>query len=212
MEQFTILSKIALIIWPLVVTTLATFYRKKQSSPNPWTGGPISWPKAFWLSYTIQSWFFLPFFYLIPSYVPSFLKIIIVFHLLSWWIRGVLELFMIYKWMNWSPRYGISHDVLHIIGLTALVTYFRHDIPTVAFGSQGFVVMTYIFLLFLTTTAEITFAMLFLKLRTIQEQMENVYFASDDPKWIFVNRYTLTIVVIAFTHLLFQSWYAWNFY
>jgi len=53
---------------------------------------------------------------------------------------------------------------------------------------------------------------LFLKLRTIQEQMENVYFASDDPKWIFVNRYTFTIVTIAFIHLFFQSWYAWNFF
>lgn len=212
MEQFTILTKIALIIWPLVVTLLANFYRKKQSSPNPWTGGPISWPKAFWLSYTIQSWFFLPFFFLLPTYIPLFLKIIIVFHLLSWWTRGILELFMIYKWFNWSPRYGISHDFFHLFGLAALMFYFRHDIPTIAFGSRGFVVLSYICFLFLTTAAEITFAMLFLKLRTIQEQRENVYFASDDPKWIFVNRYTLMIVVIAFAHLFFQSWYAWNFF
>ncbi len=212
MEQLTIISKIALIIWPVVVTMLANFYRKKQSSSNPWTGGVISWPKAFWLSYTIQSWFFLPFFYLIPAHVSGFLKLIIVFHLISWWTRGILELFMIYKWMNWSPRYGISHDIFHIIGLSSLFFYFREDISTVAFGSQGFVVLSYICLLFLTTTAEITFAILFLKLRTIQEQRENVYFASDDPKWVFVNRYTLTIVAIAFTHLFFQSWYAWNFF
>lgn len=212
MEQMTILTKIALICWPAVVVSFAIFYRKKQSSSNPLTGGPISWPKAFWLSYTIQSWFFLPFFYLIPTTIPSFIKMIIGFHLISWWMRGILELFMIYKWMNWSPRYGISHDLFHLIGLAVMLFLFRQEIPGVEFGSRGFVVLTYIYLLFLTTTAEITFAILFLRLRTIQEQMENVYFASDDPKWVFVNRYTLSIDVIAFTHLLFQGWYAWTFF
>lgn len=212
MEQMTILTKAALIIWPVVVTLLALFYRKKQSSPNPWTGGPISWPKAFWLSYTIQTWFFLPFFFFIPSDVEPFLKSIIAFHLISWWTRGVLELFMIYKWFNWSPRYGISHDIFHITGLGVLLYFFRGEIPAVAYGSAGYVVLIYILFLFLTTTAEITFAMLFLSLRTIQEKNENVYFASDDPKWMFVNRYTLTIVISAFAHLFFQSWYALKFF
>lgn len=212
MEQMTLLSKLILALWPLVVTMLALFYRKKQSSPNPWTGGPISWPKSFWLSYTIQTWFFLPFVFFIPSDVQSFLKVIIGFHLVSWWTRGLLELVMIYKWLNWSPRYGISHDVFHILGLSALLYFFRAEIPLVAFGTHGFIVLAYIYMLFLTTTAEITFAMLFLKLRTLQEKMENVYFASDDPKWIFVNRYTLAIVILAFIHLFFQSWYALTFF
>lgn len=212
MEQKMLLTKIVLMLWPAVVTMFAIFYRKKQSSANPWTGGPISWPKSFWLSYTIQTWFFLPFFYFLPSDVPSFLKIIVGFHLVSWWGRGLLEMVMIYKWLNWSPRYGISHDLFHLIGLALLLFYFRHEIPLVIYGSHAFIVLIYVYMLFLTTTAEITFAMLFLKLRTIQEQRENVYFASDDPKWIFVNRYTLAIVVLTFIHLFFQSWYALNFY
>lgn len=211
MEQMTLLPKIVMALWPVWVTTLACFYRKKQSGSNPWTGGPISWPKSFWLAYTIQSWFFLPFFYYLLPDVPLFLKIIIAFHLISWWVRGTLELIMIYKWLNWSPRYGISHDILHITGLSILLYLFRSEIPLVTFGSAGFVPLAYIYFLFVTTVAEITFAMLFLSLRTIQEKNENVYFASDDPKWIFVNRYTLTIVVFAFIHLFFQSWYALKF-
>lgn len=212
MELKSLLTKWVLIIWPLVVTMLAIFYRKKQSSDNPWTGGPISWPKSFWLSYTIQTWFFLPFFFFIPTDVPTFLKALITFHLMSWWVRGLLEMVMIYKWLNWSPRYGISHDFFHLVGLGSLLYFFRNEVSSIDLGTHGFVVLAYIWMLFLTTTAEITFAMLFLRLRTLQEKNENVYFASDDPKWIFVNRYTLTIVVLAFIHLFFQSWYAWKYF
>jgi hypothetical protein len=211
MGNLTLITKLAMAIWPLVVTLLALFYRKKQSSNNPWTGGPISWPKAFWLSYTIQTWFFLPFFFLIPYEVPSFLKTIIIFHLISWWVRGILELFMIYKWLNWSPRYGISHDVFHIAGLIVLMLMNKHHLSEIDYGSHNFAILAYIYMLFVTTAAEISFAFLFLSLRTFQESRENVYFASDDPKWVFVNRYTLTIVTIAFMHLFFQSWYALTF-
>jgi thymidylate kinase len=67
-------------------------------------------------------------------------------------------------------------------------------------------------MLFISTSAEITFAMLFMKFRSKEEVENNVYFASDDPKWVFVNRYTLSIVVIVFIHLIFQSFYALKYF
>ncbi|MGZ3807287.1 MAG: hypothetical protein ACXVCE_04315 [Bacteriovorax sp.] len=208
MDQFNLVTKVILALWPLLVAMLACFYRLKQNGLNPWTGGPISWPKAFWLSYTIQTWFFLPFLFLVQPTVPSFLKIIVSFHLLSWWIRGILEMVMIYKWFNWSPRYGISHDIFHLIGCGLLFFNFRQELSTLVFGTAAFLVALYLFMLFISTTAEISFAFLFLRLRTIQEKNENVYFASDDPKWIFVNRYTLSVVMVVYSHLFFQSYYA----
>lgn len=211
MEQFNY-TKIILVLWPLVVTLLACFYRQKQNGLNPWTGGPISWPKAFWLSYTIQTWFFLPFFFLLNPTTPTFLKIIISFHLLSWWVRGILEMVMIYKWFNWSPRYGISHDIFHILGCSSLVILYHSNFSSLQSGTIGYLISFYVYLLFISTSAEISFAILFLRLRTIQEKNENVYFASDDPKWIFVNRYTLFIVVIVFSHLLYQSYYALKYF
>ncbi len=212
MEQFNFISKVILVLWPLVVVSLAIFYRKKQSSNNPWTGGPISWPKAFWLSYTIQTWFFLPFVFLFHPATPTFLKVIVAFHLISWWVRGLLEMVMIYKWLNWSPRYGISHDLFHLIGCSALLFNFRHELTTLSMGAEAFLVAIYLFILFISTTAEISFAFLFLRLRSIQEKNENVYFASDDPKWLFVNRYTLFVDIIVFSHLLFQSYYALKYF
>lgn len=212
MEQFNLISKFILTLWPLVVALLAVFYRKKQSSNNPWTGGPISWPKAFWLSYTIQTWFFLPFVFLLHPATPTFLKVIVAFHLISWWFRGLLEMVMIYKWLNWSPRYGISHDLFHITGCSILLFYFRHYLVTLTFGTEAFLVTIYLFMLFISTAAEISFAFLFLKLRSIQEKNENIYFASDDPKWLFVNRYTLSVDIIVFSHLIFQSYYALKYF
>lgn len=212
MDHIHLLFKVVIAIWPLVVTSLAIFYRKKQNGMNPWTGGPISWPKAFWLSYTVQTWFFLPILFLIHPEVPSFLKIITIFHLASWWIRGVLELVMIYKWFNWSPRYGISHDLFHLAVCGFLSLYFKNEIMMLAFGSVAFLVATYIGMLFVSTLAELLFAFIFLKMRTIQEKNENVYFASDDPKWIMVNRLTLAVVIIVFSHLFFQALYALNFF
>lgn len=197
-----------LVLWPVVVTILACFYRRKQNGMNPWTGGPISWPKSFWLSYTIQTWFFLPFLFLFHTETPQFLKIIVSFHLLSWWIRGVLELVMIYKWFNWSPRYGIAHDIFHLLVCFFFFSYFRTEFREQVFGTHGFLVSLYIILLFFSTSAEIGFAFLFQKLRTIQESNENVYFASDDSKWVFVNRVTLFVVIVVFAHLLYQSIYA----
>lgn len=204
--------KYIFVFWPVVVAIIAWVYRRKQNGLNPWTGGRISWPKSFWLSYTIHTWFFLPFFFFLFPETPVFLKMIIGFHLLSWWVRGILELVMIYKWLNWSPRYGIGHDLFHITVLILFFTYFKQEFSELAIGSQGFLVGLYAKMLLVTTAAEVGFAVLFLKLRTIQESGENVYFASDDPKWIFVNRVTLVVVCIAFLHLIYQSVYALKYF
>ncbi len=213
MNQFFLGAyKYTLLLWPLVVTLWAVFYRRKQNGMNPWTGGPISWPKSFWLSYTVQTWFFLPILFMFHSDTAHFLKIIIGFHLLSWWIRGSLELVMIYKWFNWSPRYGISHDLFHLIGCFLLLNHFRDEFALLQFGTQSFVVAIYVGMIFVSTIAEVAFAFLFLQMRTVQELRDNVYFASDDPKWVFVNRITLLVVVIVFTHLFYQSVYALKYF
>jgi hypothetical protein len=211
MNQFHVIAKIVLVIWPLWLTVVANFYRRKQNGLNPWTGGQISWPKAFWLAYAIQTWFFLPLFFF-QSSTPDFIRYILIFHLISWWLRGLCELVMIYKWFNWTPRYGIGHDLFHLIGCGSLLFYFRDSMGSVAFGTTAFAAYLYILMLFISTSAEITFAMLFMKFRSKEEVENNVYFASDDPKWVFVNRYTLSIVVIVFIHLIFQSFYALKYF
>lgn len=197
----------AVIIWPLVVSSLAYSFNRKQNSKDPWTGGPISWPKSFWLAYTVCTWFLLPIVFLLHPDLPVGYQAFFIAHLLSWWIRGPLELVMIYKWFNWSPRYGISHDIFHL----GLCSYFLvqswNEISTSFATPVGFVTGIFCSIILFTTCAEILFAALFLRLRTHQEEKENIYFASDDPKWIFINRVTLTVVLMAMSHLVLQSLY-----
>jgi hypothetical protein len=192
-NTFTLL----IIISPLLTFILALWIFKKQNSSKAWTGGPISKPKSHWLAWTVFNWFFVPLFFLFNSDFPQELKWFYIFHLLSWWIRGPLELVMIYKWFNWTPYYGIGHDLAHfVVALILLLSFGQFPID----ASQPLVLASYIFsiLILLTTLFEASFAYLFLKARSQQEEKENIYFASDDPKWIFINRVTLTCVVISY--------------
>ncbi len=188
---------VLVILSPLLTFLLALWIFKKQNSSQAWTGGPISKPKSHWLAWTVFNWFFVPFFFLFNPDFPDELKWFFVFHLLSWWIRGPLELVMIYKWFNWTPYYGIGHDLFHFAVALILLMSFGH-FPIDA--SDPFILVSYLFafLIFATTLFEASFAYLFLKARSEQEEKENIYFASDDPKWIFINRVTLTCVLISY--------------
>jgi hypothetical protein len=205
MNYYHLFFKYCLIFWPLIITIQAYFYRKKQSGSNPFTGGQISIPKAFWLSYTVWTWFLLPIIFVFHPLLSSGNKIILYCHLASWWIRGILELVMIYKWFNWSPRYGISHDVFHLSMISVLLYLFRYEVLFSVTGPINFFALYYILMLFVSTSSEILFAKLFLEYRSENEVKDNIYFASDEEKWKKINRITLTVVVIVFIHLIFQS-------
>lgn len=200
------LTKILLVIWPLIVTVFASLYKKKQNGPKAMTGGPISTPKAFWLAYTITTWFFFPWIFIFSPDVSSGIKAVIIFHLASWWIRGPLELVMIYKWFNWTPKYGIAHDTFHLLGITAF--YFMNKSEFGALNSMSNMALAFIFITFIATVAEISFAYLFFTVRSEEEEKDNIYFASDDPKWLFINRLTLLVVCGVMAHLICQAVYA----
>lgn len=204
MLNSNMLALTLILLSPLLTALFGFSIFRRQNSKKAWTGGPISRPKAHWLAFTIINWFIIPFAYFFHTEFPKELHWFFVFHLASWWIRGPLELFMIYRWFNWSPVYGISHDVFHVLGCSSLLLAFAN---WETWSATHFSLAAYLFcfLILLTTTFEISFAALFLQTRSQQEETENIYFASDDPKWIFINRLTLTCVVISYTTLLVNS-------
>lgn len=184
------------VLLPLVVLLLGIIFHGKQNSKDPWTGGPISWPKAFWLANAIVSWFMYPICLFFVPGVPDYLQLFLWVHLIGWWIRGPLELVMIYKWLNWSPKYGITHDLCQlvfyvvILGWAFLKTSNKDFAFYFAFSFGIYIIIQMIF--------EATFARLFLLARSEEEAKENIYFASDDPKWIFINRLTFLAVCFSF--------------
>ncbi|WP_127718389.1 hypothetical protein [Halobacteriovorax sp. HLS] len=186
-------------IIPILLVFLAIYFKKRQNSKNT-VGGEISLPKSLWLSYTIGTWFFLPISFLIWP-VDSGMKYVYMFHLVSFWIRGVLELVMIYKWFNWSPRYGIAHDIFHFLGLIILFKMFW----PIEISRPTLMSMVFMYSLIISVGFEIIFACWFLKIRG--EQKHKIYFASNEPEWKYVNLLTYIAVIICYGLHIVNAWF-----
>ena len=180
---------------PILLMVTSILFNKKQNTGSI-VGGKISLPKSFWLSFTIGTWFFLPFSFYAMDTDPGLMKVI-HFHMLSFWIRGVLELFMIYKWYNWSPRYGISHDLFHLIGLISILYFNWPDQVTRA----SLLVLFFAGLLIISTIFETIFAVFFFRIRG--EEKHKIYFADDSKEWKFVNSLTTFANFVCYGYLFF---------
>jgi hypothetical protein len=205
---------LALILFPLLALALGAAFRARQNKGDI-VGGDISWPKSLWLAYTVTAWFILPLLLMgafssntfsgSTEIWPSTLWIAFAGHLLSWWVRGPLELVMIYKWFNWSPRYGITHDLAHTAFLVLMIaiSFLNGEISRWFAVPGSAIAALFLMITVFMTLAETLFAFLFLHERTKGEDL--LYFASDEPRWRMINRITTTVVIIAYGHLLFQS-------
>lgn len=174
------------------------FYFKQNK--GAFVGGPISWPKALWLYHAIFSWFLFPLVYLTFPDLHISLKVIIGLHAVIWWIRGPLELVMIYKFFNWTPRYGITHDVVHAILLFGGLIGTAKMWPESLINWMGFLycAVTVIMLCF-----ETSFAALFLQVRGDKDH--KIYYAADEPKWRFINFLTKVGLIFGLSFSFFQA-------
>lgn len=101
--------KIFLIISALVAT-FAVFMHFKQNSGKK-LGGEISPAKSFWLFYCIYSWLiFIPFICFTQKIPEPYQTTWIAFSI-WFWIRGVIEMFMMFVTKNWTPPIGITHNI-----------------------------------------------------------------------------------------------------
>ncbi len=88
-------------------------------------GGPIGFPKLYWLSWTIFIWFLLPVPLFLWQEMPMGLWAPYMFIALSFWIRGIIEMYMLYVAHNWIPPYGMTHDLVTFF--CALFFCFKYD-------------------------------------------------------------------------------------
>jgi hypothetical protein len=191
-----------------LIVGAAVYFRRAQNrntASGAWVGGEISWPKAFWLAYAIGSWFLMPWIFFLDPATPTPLKWALGFHLASWWIRGPLELVMIYKWFNWTPIYGISHDSLHNLGLFLATSAATAMIGWESLAGDAHAFWAWLFLcsICLAMMAEVTFAALFIVTRG--KGNDKIYFASDSEEYRMINRLTLTACIILYGHLAIQT-------
>ncbi len=180
--------------------------QNRNTASGKWVGGEISWPKAFWLGYTLANWFLLPWIFVFNPELSAPLRWVILGHLASWWIRGILELFMIYRWYNWTPIYGISHDLIHNFALIGGISWAMTQDPTALANpeSLGFWAWLYLFVTTFALMGEILFAALFFTTRGKGEGAEKIYFASDSPEYRLINGFTRAVCTVVYVHMAIQ--------
>jgi hypothetical protein len=180
----------------------------RNTANRKWVGGEISWPKALWLAYALGSWFFVPWVFALSASTAEPFRWVLYLHLASWWIRGPLELVMIYRWFNWTPVYGISHDAFHNVALFVATSVAASFIGWEQLSADPFnlCVLAYLGSICFAMMAEVTFASLFIATRTPADGLEEheVYFASDDSRYRLINRLTVAAVVIVYAHWVAQ--------
>ena len=150
---------------------IGLLFRAKQR--NAKLGGEMALSKSLWLSFAILSWFILPLVFYFESLSFHF-KIVLIAISLSMWIRGIIELVMLYFWKNWKPIYGIVHNVFTFcLGIYVLIS------NTLVNSNERI----YLISIFLSLIFEIYFAYFFHKnLGKKTEGDEAIWFANaTDP-------------------------------
>lgn len=143
-------------------------------------GGPIAPAKALWLYWTISVWFFLIPYILFTHEWQLAITWGFGFLTLSMWVRGLAELYMLFVSKNWTPKIGITHDLLTIV--LVCVSYLLHweSLLVAAFWVQIFAAA-----LVLSLIVETYYAYAFLEL--VKEKTkgdDGIWYANkDDPEF-----------------------------
>jgi hypothetical protein len=184
----------------LIAASLAFFHGQNTAGH---IGGPMSVPKLFWLDYALAACFVLPFYFWRSERVAAPLRRIYGAHLLGFTIRGVIELWMLYVTVTWSPPYGIAHCLADIV----LITVLAWRLPPAAEWAEPWDRAARRFLTSLRVglVCESTFAALF---HQVADSRAGIYFASDAPVFAFINTLTAVVVVFAWPNLLATVWAA----
>ena len=190
MLELTLTSRIGILATFILVAFVGfTFYLKQNRSKT--MGGGISRPKAIWLTYAVYVWFFMTPILALDTNVAIPYRLILGAFACSMWIRGIVELLMLYHWKNWRPPYGITHNVFSLGLLIGGCIYFAPELAILT-GSLSLWVLGFIGFLIAAMICETYYAINFHE--TVKGQTtgdDGVWFASaEDAKFKRINRIT----------------------
>ncbi len=176
-------------------------FRRQNSGAR--LGGPISICKALWLYWTISVWFCLIPIALTHGDWPAAawwgwggLSI-------SFWVRGIAEIYMLFVSKNWTPRIGITHDLLTLAGLIAAYLIHWDSLMYAAWWIQLFSLGMVLSLCF-----ETWYAWAFLQLvRERTKGKEGIWYATkEDPKFRLILQVTTTGNTILYAIVVLFVW------
>jgi hypothetical protein len=105
--------KLIAILVIVIMFIFSFIFKKKQDNGN--LGGAIAWSKSLWLTYTLINWFLLPIVFLFNEHGSLPFQNILKVLTISMWVRGIIEIYMLWGPKNWRPLYGIVHDIFTLI-------------------------------------------------------------------------------------------------
>lgn len=165
----------------------ALWFRGKQNRAHA-MGGKISNPKLLWLFFAIWFWLFECAVLAFEPALPQGYRIIFGVHALSMWLRGAVEMVMLYVTRTWRPPIGISHDVLCIVTVLGLGL----ALPLPLDSAWGLFAPALVFMLLFSLGVEVLYAALFFQAvegKTTGEK--GIWFASEDEaRFKRINRIT----------------------
>ena len=177
----------------LALTSLAIgaalFYSTQNTTAR--IGGPVSVAKMLWLTFALVLWGVLPIAIAFDRRVAPALRQAFGALAILMLMRAPVELWMLYVSLNWSPWYGIAHDlacvaVLVVLGWRA----WRLDTQQVPGSALLFVHLVVTTLAF---AAEIYFAHYMLR-HFVTAGDGAIYFVPAEERYAEVLRVTTTVV------------------
>ena len=141
-------------------------------------GGPISVPKILWLNFTLTVFFGLPAVLWRDAGLAGATRSLWGGLLLSFVLRGVVELYLIYVTIGWKCAYGIGHDLFQL----ALVLALGAAMPPAPGDERA---RGFLWLYAAVLVAEAGMARAFSRLA---DPKTGIYFASDEEKFRRVNQ------------------------
>jgi hypothetical protein len=128
----TLWSKLFVVVAGTILLSFGVVFRRRQKGGA--MGGAISLPKAIWLPLAIFEWFVFCVAVGFDPALPPALRCPFAAVGASMWLRGAVEMVMLYGTKSWRPPMGIAHDLI-TLALLGVIVVVNHD--AVAAGAVG---------------------------------------------------------------------------
>ncbi|MCO5168215.1 MAG: hypothetical protein M9894_17885 [Planctomycetes bacterium] len=187
-------SQVAIAVSGAGTALAGALYHRRQNRPGARLGGAISRAKAVWLAYAVFLWFFLaPILALSDAVAPPARALLGAFAAFMW-LRGVLELVLLFWTRSWTPPMGIAHDLACLVLLAGGGLWLREDLAALDRSFDRWT-LALLAAVAVSLVCEVIYALTFHRLvggRTKGD--EAVWFApEDDPTFRAINRLTAAL-------------------
>jgi hypothetical protein len=188
----------------MALITAVFFVVQNRLAP---VGGEVALAKAVWLGLAVLFWLVLPALIAVDARLAAAIRLPFQMLLALMALRGGAELVMLYVLKNWSPSYGIAHDLLclGVLGAWGIDRLWRRGASTQ--GGLNRTLLNHVFVTAALFGPEIYYAA-YMQAHFTTAGAAAVYFVPDDGRHRVVLAVTVAVDALAAAWLGYFL-YAW---